>query len=238
MHLSIIIPAFNEEKRITETLSRIESYTKKQGYPYEIIIVDDGSNDNTGEIVRNSSATNVTVRLLQNKKNMGKGYSIKRGMLEAGGEYLLFSDADLSTPIEEIEKLMPWFSRGYDIIIGSRGLPGSNVVRRQPFYREKSGRIFNTLVRLFILKGIEDTQCGFKCFRRETAKQVFKRQTINGFCFDVEVLFIASKLGYRIKEIPIVWYNSTDTKVNILIDPLKMFLDLFRIRFNFFFRRQ
>ena len=238
MYLSIVIPAFNEAKRITETLSRIESYLKTQGYPYEIIVIDDGSTDKTGDLVRNRSAHNNAIRLLQNKKNMGKGYSVKRGMLEAQGEYLLFSDADLSTPIEEIEKLMPWFTRGYDIVIGSRGLLESNVVRHQPFYRERSGRVFNILVRFLIVKEIKDTQCGFKCFRQEAAKQVFKRQTVNGFCFDVEVIFIATQLGYKIKEVPIAWYNSSETKVNILIDPLKMFLDLLKIRLNFFLKRK
>jgi dolichyl-phosphate beta-glucosyltransferase len=238
MHLSIIIPAFNEAKRITETLSRIESYLKKQDYLYEIIIVDDGSNDSTADLVRNRSTHNNAIRLLQNKKNMGKGYSVKRGMLEAQGEYLLFSDADLSIPTEEIEKLIPWFSKGYDIVIGSRRLRASNIVRHQPFYRVGIGRVFNILTQFLIVKGIKDTQCGFKCFRRDVAKQVFQRQTVNGFCFDVEILFIAAQLGYRVKEVPITWYDSKGTTVNILIDPLKMFLDLLKIRLNFILKRE
>jgi dolichyl-phosphate beta-glucosyltransferase len=233
MHLSVIIPAYNEAKRITVTLSRIESYIKTQGYPYEIIVIDDGSTDNTGDLVRARIAHNNLIQLLQNSKNRGKGYSVKRGIIEARGEYLLFSDADLSTPIEEIERLMPWFNQGFDIVIGSRGLKESNVVRHQPFYREKSGRVFNVLVQLLTVKGIKDTQCGFKCFRRDAAKQVFERQVINGFCFDVEVLWIATQSGYRIKEIPITWYNSKGTKVNMLADSLRMFLDLLKIRSNY-----
>jgi dolichyl-phosphate beta-glucosyltransferase len=232
MFLSIIIPAFNESERIIKTFSKIDAYTKKQSYSYEIIVIDDGSRDDTGDLVRDLSAQNDTIRFIRNKKNMGKGYSVKRGMLEARGEYLLFSDADLSTPIEEIEKLTPWFSQGYDIVIGSRGLPDSKVFKHQPFYREKSGRIFNILVQLLIMEGIKDTQCGFKCFRQDVAKRVFQKQTINGFCFDVEILFLATQLGYRIKEVPIVWYNADGSKVNIPWDPFKMFFDLIRIRWS------
>ena len=234
IYLSVVIPAFNEEERIEETLSEIELYLKKQDYPYEIIVVDDGSEDNTAKLIRNSTAYNHTVHLLWNEGNKGKGYSVKRGMLEARGEYILFSDADLSTPVEEVEELMPWFDRGYDIVIGSRGLPQSNIVIHQPLYRETMGRIFNLLVQLLTIKGIKDTQCGFKCFRGDVARDIFNRQTLSGFSFDVEVLYIATKLNYRIKEVPINWYNSPRTKVNALTDSLKMFFDLLRIRFKHF----
>lgn len=230
MYLSVIIPAFNEAKRITETLSRIESYIQSRGDSYEIVVIDDGSTDNTAGLVKNRSAHNNAIRLLQNNKNMGKGYSVKRGMLEARGEYLLFCDADLAIPIEEIEKLMPWFNKGHEIVIGSKGLKELNVVRHQPLWRESSGRIFNAFVQLIILKGIKDTQCGFKCFRREAAEKIFLKQTLHGYCFDVEILFIAALLGYRIKEVSVSCYNLTGTKVNIFIDPLKMLLDLLGIK--------
>ena len=232
IYLSVVIPAFNEEERIEETLSKIELYLKKQDYPYEIIVVDDGSEDNTARLVMNYPTYNHTLRLLQNEGNKGKGYSVKRGVLEARGAYILFSDADLSTPIEEVEKLMPWFDKGYDIVIGSRGLPQSNIVIHQPLYRETMGRIFNLLVQLLTIKGIKDTQCGFKCFRGDVARDIFNRQTLSGFSFDVEVLYIATKLNYRIKEVPINWYNSPRTKVNALTDSLKMLFDLVRINLS------
>ena len=232
IYLSVVIPAFNEEKRIRETLSKIELYLIEQDYSYEIIVVDDGSVDNTAELVKNSTTYNHSLRLLKNEDNKGKGFSVKRGVLEARGVYILFSDADLSTPIEEIEKLMPWFDKGYDIVIGSRGLPQSNIIIHQPFYRETMGRIFSIIVQILNIRGINDTQCGFKCFRRDVAYQIFPKQTIRGFTFDVEVLYIASNLGNRIKEVPIDWYNSPQTSVNAISDYLKMFIDLLRIRFN------
>jgi dolichyl-phosphate beta-glucosyltransferase len=211
---------------------------REHNYSYEIIVIDDCSTDNTTGMVEGWAKANNPVVILRNEKHMGKGYSVRRGMLEGRGEFLFFSDADLSTPIEEIEKLMPWFRKGFDVVIGSRGLPDSNVVKHQPFYREKSGRIFNVLVQLLILRGIKDTQCGFKCFRRTAGQTIFQRQTLNGFCFDVEALFIASQSGYRIKEVPISWYNEKGTKVNFLTDSLKMFLDLLRIRIKFFLNKE
>jgi dolichyl-phosphate beta-glucosyltransferase len=237
-YFSIIIPAFNESKRVTETLSKIFSYMREHNCSYEIIVVDDCSSDDTKTVVERWSKANTPVTILANDKNMGKGYSVRKGMLAGRGKFLFFSDADLSTPVEEIEKLMPWFPRGFDVVIGSRGLPDSNVVRHQPLYREKGGQIFNVLVQLLILKGIKDTQCGFKCFRREAGQYIFQRQTLNGFCFDVEALFIANQSGYRIKEVPVTWYNEKGTKVNFLKDPLKMFLDLLRIRMNFFMNKE
>ena len=231
IYLSVVIPAFNEEQGIKETLSKVESYLIKQNYSYEVIVIDDGSVDNTAELVKNYTAhNNHTVHLLQNKENRGKGYSIKKGMLTARGEHILFSDADLSTPIEEIEKLLPWFDKGYDVVIGSRALPQSNIIIHQPFYRETMGRIFNAFVQLLTIKGIKDTQCGFKCFRRKVAHKIFNKQTVKGFSFDVEVLYIAYKLGYSIKEVPINWYNSPITTVNALTDSFKMLVDLLRIR--------
>lgn len=230
IRLSVIVPAYNEEERIGKTLHTVQAYLDGQGVPYEIIVVDDGSSDGTAAIVEGMSSFGDKIRILRNETNSGKGYSVRRGMLEGRGEFLLFSDADLSTPIEEIEKLMPWFEQGYDIVVGSRALPASNVVVHQPFYRETMGRVFNLIVRACTVKGIKDTQCGFKCFRREAAHEVFGRQRTDGFSFDVEVLFIAQRLGYKVKEVPVDWYNSPDTKVNALSDSIKMFLDIIRIR--------
>lgn len=234
IYLSVVIPAFNEEKRIRETLSKIELYLIEQDYSYEIIVVDDGSVDNTAELVKNYTAYKHAVHLLQNKENRGKGYSVKKGILKARGEHILFSDADLSTPIEEIEKLMPWFDKGYDVVIGSRGLPQSNIVVHQPLHRELMGRLFNIFVQLLNIKGIKDTQCGLKCFRKSVAHQIFRKQNIRGFCFDVEILDIAIRMGYKIKEVPIKWFNSPQSSVKVGTDGLMMLFDLLKIRYNYF----
>lgn len=229
-HLSIVIPAFNEERRLEQTLLRLQAYCELQAYSSEIIVVDDGSADGTADLVMRIAAKGRGIRLLKNAQNSGKGYSVRRGMLEAQGEYRLFSDADLSAPIEEVEKLLPLFDSGYDIVIGSRSVAGANVIAHQPVFRELMGRVFNRLVRGLLLPGIIDTQCGFKCFRASAAEAVFQRQTLTGFSFDVEVLYIGSRLGHRIKEVPITWSHCADTKVNLIADPLKMFQDLLRIR--------
>lgn len=239
IHLSVVIPAFNEEGRIKKTLKKIESYLTKNDYPIEIIVVDDGSVDNTVNIVEELRKNNGNIFLLKNKFNRGKGYSVRKGMLYAQGKLVLFSDADLSTPIEEIEKFFPWFDQGYDIVIGSRGLPQSRIVVHQPFYRETIGRIFNFLVQLLVIGGIKDTQCGFKCFKSDVAKDLFEKQTIPGFCFDVEILLMAVRKGLKIKEVPIKWFNSSNTKVNMFFDSFIMFWDLLKIsiRSKTLFRR-
>jgi len=229
-HLSIVVPAFNEERRLEQTLLRLQDYCEEQTYPAEIIVVDDGSADGTADLALKIASERHGIRLLKNGQNRGKGYSVRRGMLEAQGEYRLFSDADLSAPIEEVEKLLPLFDSGYDIVIGSRSAAGANVVAHQPVFRELMGRVFNRLVRGLLLPGIIDTQCGFKCFRASAAEAVFSRQTLDGFSFDVEILYIGSRLSHRIKEVPITWSHCADTKVNLIADPVKMFQDLLRIR--------
>lgn len=228
--LSVIIPACNEERRLGPTLQQVCSYCARQGQPFEILVVDDGSTDGTADIARRAAAGHPELRLLRNERNMGKGYAVKRGMLEAHGEYRLFTDADLSAPIEEVEKLLPWLEQGYDIAIGSRSVPGSNVVSHQPAYRETMGRVFNRLVRSAILDGIIDTQCGFKCFRGDSAQTIFARQTLTGFCFDVEVLYIGKQLGCRIREVPVTWSHCAETRVNLVTDSLRMLRDLLTIR--------
>lgn len=228
--LSIVIPAYNEEKRIVKTLNRIVEYMDNKDY--EILVVNDGSKDKTVEVVEEvKEAVNNKVRIINNPGNKGKGYSVKNGMLYAKGDLLLFSDADLSTPIEELEKLLPFVEWRYGVVIGSRALKESDVKVHQPFYRELMGKFFNKIVRLLAVKGIRDTQCGFKLFTREAADKVFKLQKLDGFSFDVEILYLAKKLGFKIKEVPIIWVNDEETKVSSIKDSAKMFLDVLKIKF-------
>lgn len=230
--LSVVIPAYNEAHRVPQTLLAIQEYLESQGYPYEIIVVDDGSRDATGAALEKISARVKTLRVLKNHQNQGKGYAVKRGVLQARGNYVLFSDADLSTPIGEVEKLLSWLHRGYDIAIASRGSKESQIQVHQPWYRERMGKIFNLLVRLVALRGITDTQCGFKCFRKDCIAPIFNRQRIKHFAFDVELLYLANKLGYKIKEVPVVWVNDRYSRVNPIKDSIVMLIDLLRIRFD------
>lgn len=232
VYLSIIIPAYNEETRLPSTLKRVLEYMALRDFSYEIIVVDDGSRDGTAGVVRQFMETHETVRLVSNGMNRGKGYSVRHGVLEAWGRDVLFSDADLSTPIEECEQLLPYISSGeFDIAIGSRSLPESHLVVRQPWYRERMGKAFNWLVRKVAgLSDIPDTQCGFKCFRGETARHLFRKQRIEGFAFDAEILYLARKFGYKIKQVPISWYNSPASKVSIIRHSLQMLKDLIKMR--------
>ncbi len=232
--LSLIVPAYNEEKRLLPTLGKISGYLSKQGFSYEIIVVDDGSTDNTLQMIRNFAHSDNHVVVLANGQNKGKGYSVRKGMLSARGEFVFFSDADLSTPIEEIEKFLPNLTRDYDVVIGSRSMPESNILIHQPWYREKMGKIFNFLVNMVLLKGITDTQCGFKGFKRDVVQTVFSRCMLDGFSFDVEVLYLSRKFNFKIKEIPVRWENSALSKVNPIRHSLQMFNDLFRIKIKDF----
>ncbi len=228
--LSVIIPAYNEEKRLLPTLSKIYAYLSTKDFPYEIIVVDDGSTDNTLPMIKNFASSNKHIVILINEQNSGKGFSVRKGMLSARGEYAFFTDADLSTPIEEIEKCLPYLINGYDVVIGSRSMPGSDILVHQPWYREKMGKIFNFMVNMVLLKGIIDTQCGFKGFKREAVKTVFSRCKIDGFSFDVEALYLSRKYNFKIKEIPIRWENSTLSKVSPIKHSLQMFKDLIGIK--------
>ncbi len=232
IYLSVVIPAYNEEKRIERTLREIIAYLKSKPFMSEIIIVNDGSSDKTFDTAKAILNGFEGSQIVSRTENKGKGYSVREGVLNAGGDIILFSDADLSTPIQEFDKLHEWIKKGYDIVIGSRAVKGAEVVVHQNMLRECMGKIFNIFVQALTLRGLNDTQCGFKCFRGKTAQDVFTRQTIMGFGFDVEILFIARILGYKLKESPVRWLNAPKSKVSIFRDPLKMFLDLFKIRLN------
>lgn len=231
MYLSIIIPAYNEEKRLAKTLIEVGEYLKKQQFEYEIIVVDDGSTDMTTEIVMGMKNKIKNLYLINNDINHGKGFSVRRGLLYAKGQYRLFMDADNSTLIEEIENFLPYF-KTYDIIIGSRNIKGSKIINRQPAHRRILGSFYSLLVQIIIgLWGIKDTQCGFKLLSAKVVNHVLPRCKINDWAFDSEILIIAKKLGYKIKEIPITWSDQPQTKVRFL-GMVRMIFDLLKIRWN------
>ena len=230
--LSVVIPAYNEETRIERTLQRVVEYLNGRGETYEILVVSDGSTDATESIVQRFAQAHPQVQLLAYQPNRGKGYAVRYGILRARGERVLFSDADLATPIEELEKLEPYLDKGYPIAIGSRPLRESQLVVRQPFYREMAGRAFNKVVQLLAVRGIHDTQCGFKLFTRAAAQDIFSRCRLNGFSFDFEALFYAQRLGYPIAEVPIRWMHQEGSKVRLLRDGLRMLRDLVWLRLN------
>lgn len=230
-YLSIVIPAYNEEAVIEKTLREVVGYLEEKSLSYEIIVVCDGCKDNTASIAEGFVKVNDRISVIDRKTNMGKGFSVKEGCLNAEGEYVIFTDADLSTPIGEVEKLLKWLKDSYDIAIGSRGLKESDIKIHQPWYRETMGKVFNLFVQILVMRGIKDSQCGFKGFKKEVAQKIFRRQTINGFGFDVEILYIARKFGYRIKEVPVRWANRKESRVNPLIHSIQMLTDLIRIRF-------
>lgn len=228
--LSVVIPAYNEEERLSSTLERVILYLEGRGEKFEIVVVDDGSTDQTVEAALLFSRL-APLKVLKNEENRGKGYSVRRGMLEAKGSLRLFTDADLSTPIEELPKLeRAIFEEGFDIAIASRGLLQSKLPVRQPFWREMLGRTFNLYIQILLLPGIWDTQCGFKLFTAKAAEEVFNRITLEGFGFDFEALYIAKKLGFRIKEVPVTWFHSPKTKVKVLKDGLKMGKEALAVR--------
>ena len=232
--ISIVVPAYNEEARLPATLSKILSYLEGGAHSFaEVIVVDDGSADGTARVVREFHQRHPSIRLLSNPGNRGKGYSVRHGVLEARGEWVLFTDADLSTPIGEAASLLSAAAaRGASVAFGSRAVDRSLIEVHQSYFRETAGRIFNLFVRLLTGLPFLDTQCGFKLFEAAAAREVFRRQRLERFGFDVEVLFIARRLGYRAVEVPVRWAHSEGTKVSMFRDSLNMFLDLVRIRWN------
>jgi dolichyl-phosphate beta-glucosyltransferase len=229
-YLSIIIPAHNEESRLPDTLEQVIRFLEKQTFKSEIMVVENGSRDRTHAIAQDFAQRHANVRVIQNNRR-GKGLAIQRGMREAKGEYLFMCDADLSMPIEELNKFLPPQLQNVDIAIASREAAGS-VRYNEPYYRHITGRVFNILIRLLVLPTLQDTQCGFKCIRADVARDIFPYQTLTGWAFDVELLYIARHHGYRIVEIPIHWYFNADSKISVFRDSLRMFLDLLLIRRN------
>lgn len=226
--LSIIIPAHNEESRLAQTLDELLKFTSSQSYTSEIIIVENASVDHTLAIAKEYAGKHKNIIVLHDDRP-GKGLAVKTGMLAASGDYRFICDADLSMPATEISRFLPPALTGVEIGIASREAPGA-VRYNEPPLRHLSGRVFNTLVRIIVLHGLQDTQCGFKCFTRKAAETLFPLQTIPGWTFDVEILAMAQKLGMTIAEVPIPWYYHGDSKVRVIRDSLKMTRDLFRIR--------
>jgi len=229
---SIVIPAFNEAGRIPATLKSVVDCVRRQGWSAEVLVVDDGSTDQTAQVVRAFAAGAPEVRLLQNSGNKGKGFSVRSGMLQALGEVVMFTDADLSAPIEEAERLFAAIAAGADIAIGSRWLESGRQTHRQPFYRQFFGRCFNAVTRLVMGLKFADTQCGFKAFTRGAAQTVFQLQTILRWGFDPEILFIALKRGYRIEEVPVSWAHDERTRMSYLRDGFRMLQEIAQIRWN------
>lgn len=227
--LSVVIPAYNEAGRLPRTLERVAAHLARRTGGHEILVVDDGSSDGTSE--RALELGDPAIRVVRNAGNRGKGYSVRRGMLEAGGARRLMTDADLSTPIEELDRLGARLDEGYDVAIASRALPGAEIEVHQPRYREALGRGFNLLVRLLLLPDLHDTQCGFKLFSAAAAEAAFGMTRLDGFSFDVEALYLARKHGFRIAEVPVRWRNDAASRVTPLRG-LVAFVDLARIRLS------
>ncbi|MFZ3207497.1 MAG: dolichyl-phosphate beta-glucosyltransferase [Geobacteraceae bacterium] len=231
MMLSIVIAAFNEEQRIGSTLLRIVEFLAGKGLEYEIIVVDDGSVDGTKETLTALRPTIPNLSIIHYEVNRGKGYALRAGVLASHGDMVLVTDADLSTPIGELEKLAsPILAGECEAAIGSRALALSELIRKQSCWRQGMGRVFNRIVRLMVLEGFFDTQCGFKAFTGDVARELFGESKVNRFAYDVEILALARQKGYRVIEMPIAWINSPDSRVNPIADPLQMLCDLCRIR--------
>ena len=229
---SIVIPAFNECARIAASLERVLAYIAQRGWDAEVLVVNDGSRDNTAEIVHDYLKKNPRLRLLENPGNRGKGYSVRNGMLHAGGDILLFSDADLSSPIEEADKLFTAIAEGADIAIGSRWLQSHLQTQRQPLYRQLFGRIFNLLLRVTLGLKFKDTQCGFKAFTRRAGQAIFPAQKIERWGFDPELLYLAKRFGFSVAEVPVAWAHREGTRISPLRDGIRMFGEMLKIRWN------
>jgi glycosyltransferase involved in cell wall biosynthesis len=227
---SIVIPAYNEGARLGATLEKVLAYVHAQAWDAEVIVVNDGSRDNTADIVRSFFAKDPALRLLENPGNRGKGYSVRNGMLNARGRIVLFSDADLSSPIEEASKLFQALEEGADIAIGSRWLRAETQTQRQPLHRQLFGRIFNLLLRLTLGLKFKDTQCGFKAFKKPAVQAIFPLQKIERWGFDPETLFLARKFKFKVREIPVAWGHSGGTRIHPLVDGSRMFMEMLRIR--------
>lgn len=228
--LSLIIPAFNEEQRLPQTLQQIEAFTKDQAYSSEVLVIENGSTDRTFEVAQTFASAHPAFNV-QRLAERGKGLAVRHGMLAAAGEFRMMLDADLSMPIDQVNRFLPPEQKNVDIVIASREAPGA-VRYNEPNYRHLGGRVINTMIRVLALPGLHDTQCGFKCFRGDVAQDLFSRQTIMGWAFDVEILYAARQRGYSVVELPIPWYYSPQSHVRPLVDTFHIFFDILRIRDN------
>jgi dolichyl-phosphate beta-glucosyltransferase len=228
VELSVVVPAYNEERRLELGLRRALDYLARRGTPYELLVVDDGSRDGTSQVAATFASQGV--RVLRLERNRGKGAAVKAGLLASRGRHVLVSDADFSTPIEEVEKLERYLQAGTPMVIGSRGLADSQIRRRQPFYRELMGRTFNRLIRMFGVRGIRDTQCGFKLTRGEEARRLAAELKIDGFAYDVELIWLARRRGYNVAEVGVIWVNSPDSRVDPVRSSLSMLRDVVTMR--------
>jgi dolichyl-phosphate beta-glucosyltransferase len=227
---SIVIPAYNESTRLGASLEKVLTYVHMQRWDAEVIVVNDGSRDNTAEIVLHSMAKDPIVKLLENPGNRGKGFSVRNGVLNALGRIILFTDADLSAPIEEAPRLLGALDAGADIAIGSRWLRAETQTERQPLHRQLFGRVFNLMLRVSLGLQFADTQCGFKAFKRAAAQAIFPLQRIERWGFDPEILFLARKLGFKVEEVPVLWGHSGGARINPLTDGARMFQEMLRVR--------
>jgi len=232
MKLSLVIPAYNEAARIEQSLAQILGYLAEVSQPAEIIVVDDGSTDTTAEKVQAMAASRPDLRLLRLPRNLGKGAAVKAGVLASQGDEVLISDADLSTPLSELPRFLAALADGFDLAIGSRQLPGSRLIRHQPWLRQLAGVLFGFFVRMLVPVGVVDTQCGFKLLRGPAARELFQRLTIPGFCFDVELLVLAQALGFQVAELPVSWENMAGSKVSLVRHLPQVARELLRIRWN------
>jgi dolichyl-phosphate beta-glucosyltransferase len=225
-YLSVVIPAYNEEQRLPRAVSQIATFLAGKDWEFEIVVVDDGSRDGTAAV-----ASRLPVRLISYRPNRGKGGAVRAGMLAAGGRYVLFTDADQSTPIGELDKLLAKLEAGYDIAIGSRAVPGAQVEQPQAWYRMLSGKLFGLATKCLAIRGIADTQCGFKCMKREVAQKIFPQVTSDTAIFDIEMLVVATREGYRVAEVPVRWVHDPDTRIPYNVRrSIRIFGELFRIR--------
>lgn len=231
MYLSVIIPSYNEEKRIAKTLQAVDAYLKQQSFEYEILVVNDGSKDKTAEVVKGAMAYVANLRLIDNQENHGKGWVVKQGMLEAQGQIRLFTDADNSTSVDQVANFLPFFEQGYDIVIGSRRIKGAVIAVKQPWIRDFLGGIFRLMVHTVVPLGVKDSQAGFKAFNAKAAEAIFPQQTIARWAFDVEILAVARKMGFKIKEVPIKWINDLESHVK-LSGMVKMLFEVLQVRKN------
>lgn len=229
MDISVVIPACNEESRIARTILEVREYLYAKDLDFEIIVSDNGSSDGTYKVAEEFRRSDKRIKVMRTVKK-GKGVGVREGVLASSGDLVLFTDADLSTPIEELDDLRRAIDGGADIAIASRDLPGSRIIKHQSWAREMLGKILNRIIQVLYVPGIHDTQCGFKLFRRRVAQDLFSRQKVDGFLFDAEILYMARKKGYRVEEVPVIWKHFEGSKVSVLRDLPKVAIDLFRIK--------